>query len=597
MCGIFAVFNDKFKKAASTVFEGLKTLEYRGYDSWGIVAKKEKNDIYIKKCVGKINNKELPLLIESQSAIGHTRWATHGGVTEKNAHPHWDCQKKIFVVHNGIIENFNDLKNKLEKKGHVFLSQTDTEIIPHLFEEKINWRKFNKVDIKKQASAILNIFFSFKGLNAIVIFIPEINYLFAIKNSSPLVFGLDEKNNQYFLASDYSGIIPHTQKIYFLEDNELLIINQNSYFIFNKEAKKKTINFLKIKAKKETFSLGKFPHFMIKEINEQPSVIENICRNEKENILNLAKVIKNSYGNYLIGCGTAYYACLAATYFFSKIAKRHTNACIASEFSYLVDFLKPESLVIALSQSGETIDIVSCVKKIQEKKAKVFALTNVLGSTLYRMADYKMLLNAGPEKCVLSTKSFTAKLAIIYLLAYSLNGQIDKGLSDLQKAILEVKRIIKEKNEIAGLALKLKHKNHIFILGRGISYPLALESALKIKEVSYIHAEGFPAGELKHGVIALVEKGTPVIVYNPVDETYKDTLSSAYEVKARGAYIIGISSINDTSYDQFIKIKNCGDATIIPNVIIAQLLGYYLAIEKGLDPDKPRNLAKSVTVK
>ncbi|MGB9707289.1 MAG: glutamine--fructose-6-phosphate transaminase (isomerizing) [Microgenomates group bacterium] len=592
MCGIFAVLNDKNKAAGKTVFESLKNLEYRGYDSWGMVIKKKDGQYQLIKKTGKINPDE-KINIEGISGIGHTRWATHGGVTIDNAHPHFDCQKEIFIVHNGIIENFQAIKENLIRKNHRFSSQTDSEVVAHLVEE-ITKKTQDKLKIGKQ---ILKTFSQLKGLNAFVIYIPKNDLFYAIKNSSPLVFGYDDKNKQYFLASDYSVVADKTENIYYLEDNELLILSCEGYLLINKEGKKKEIKFLKIKLKKDAVTPGKFPHYMIKEIYEQPAVLENILINEKKNTEKLAKIIKKSYGNYFIGCGSAYYACLAGTYFFSKIAKRHTNACVASEFNYLVDFLTPKSLVIALSQSGETIDVISSVKRIKEKKSQVFAITNVLGSTLYRMADYKMLLNAGPEKCVLATKSFTAKLAIIYLLSYKLNGNYQKAEDDLKKAIQAVKKILKMKNEIAKLAKFLKNKNHIFILGRGLSYPLALESALKIKEVSYIHAEGFAAGELKHGVIALIDKGTPVIVYNPEDETYSDTLSSAFEVLARGAFVIGISNKNSNAFNHFIKIDNCGEATIIPNVVFAQLLGYYLAVEKGLDPDKPRNLAKSVTVK
>ncbi len=252
--------------------------------------------------------------------------------------------------------------------------------------------------------------------------------------------------------------------------------------------------------------------------------------------------------------------------------------------------------MIALSQSGETIDIIDSVRKAKLKEAKIMAITNVLGSTLYRLANYRLLLNAGPEKCVLATKSFTAKIALLYLIAYSLNGGFDHGVKQLVKAINEIDKLIYSK-QIKKIARTIANKKNIYVLGRGVSFPTALESALKIKEVSYIHAEGFAAGELKHGVMALIEKGTPLIIFNPADETYDDTLSSAYEVKARGAYVIGISSKKNPVYDEFIEVKNCEEATIIPNVVVAQLLGYYLALEKGFDPDKPRNLAKSVTVK
>lgn len=588
MCGIFAYLGPK-KNAGEIVLEGLKSLEYRGYDSWGVVARKNDDTTFLKKKVGKIGDAKLPKFTSS-IGIGHTRWATHGGVTKYNAHPHSDCKQEIFVVHNGIVENFEELKKDLIKRGHTFRSQTDTEVIAHLLEEK-------KLPIMLgRAELVMKTFNQLSGLNAIIVFIPETQEFFAIKNSSPLVFGINEDLKEYYLSSDYAGILQHTNKLYYLEDNELLSLNNSGYQLFDSSERKKSITFTTYKISRDSLALGSFPHYMLKEINEQPKVISSIVNNYSQTISDLAQKIKNAYGTYLLGCGTAYYACLAGTYLFSKIAKRHTNASIASEFSYLEDFLTPKSLILALSQSGETIDILSPLKKAKEKGVRICAITNVLGSTLYRMADYKILLAAGPEKCVLATKSFTAKIAILNLLAHSLNSGYDKGVTQLKKAVAEIERILKMK-KVKALAEKLKNKEHVFVLGRGLSYPAALESALKIKEGSYIHAEPFAAGELKHGVIALIEKGTPVIAYNPSDETYEDTLSSAYEVKARGGFVIGVSDKPSPAYDEFIYVTNCGEATIIPNVVIAQLLGYHLTLDRGHDPDKPRNLAKSVTVK
>ncbi len=576
MCGIFGYLGDE-TNAGEIILEGLRALEYRGYDSWG-VALKIKGGLFIKKEVGKIGDAKLPKLTSSVG-IGHTRWATHGGVTKENSHPHADCKNKIVIVHNGIIENFQELKNKLRKK-HNFKSETDSEVVAHLIEEKLQKEK----DRKK---VIIDVFKSLEGLNAIIIFFPQEEEFYAIKNSSPLIFGYDVKNNRSYIASDSSAILVHTNNLHFLEDNKLLAVSKN---------KKPSLLFTRLDVPKQLLSLGSYPHFMIKEIMEQPKVIENILTTQKQNIKNLAELVKKAYGTYLIGCGTAAYAALAGTYILSKIAKRHVNFSIGSEFEYLIDFLKDTSLVLALSQSGETIDTISAVKAAKEKGAQVVSITNVLGSTLYRISDYKLLLGAGPEKAVCSTKAFVAKIVVLYLLSYSLKNQYETGASHLKKAVVETHKLL-DSEQVKKLTQTLKNKKHIFILGRGVSYPAALESALKIKEVSYIHAEGFAGGELKHGVIALIEKGSPVIVYNPDDETYADTLSSANEVKARGAYVIGISSIPNSVFDEFIEVKNCGDATIIPHVVVAQLLGYYLAVALGYDPDKPRNLAKSVTVK
>jgi glucosamine--fructose-6-phosphate aminotransferase (isomerizing) len=586
MCGIFAYLGPK-RNAGEIIWTGLKSLEYRGYDSWGIVVKKSNNSLFIKKQIGKIPSSRFPLPASS-IGIGHTRWATHGKVTRQNAHPHLSCDQKVVVVHNGIIENFQQLKNSLLKKGHKFTSETDTEVIVHLIEDIISVHDREQIGYK--------FFKKLKGLNAIVLFFPEKEEFVAVKNSSPLVFGINKKTGEFIISSDYTGIAAYTNQVYFLEDNEFLSVNRSGYKLFDSNGKIKKPKFIEIDLKKEDLSTGKYKHYMIKEINEQPQILTNILQTQKKTIEQAAAIIKKSYGAYLIGCGSAYYAALSGNYLFAKIAKRHINQAISSEFLYSLNFLKENSLVIALSQSGETIDTLASLKAASEKKAKLMTLTNVLGSTIYRLADYKILLQAGPEKCVLATKSFTAKIAYLYLMAYALNGDYNTGGDQIKKAADEIKKLIKNP-KIKTIAQKLKNQKHIYILGRGVSYPTALESALKIKEISYIHAEGFAGGDLKHGVIALIEKKTPVIVYNPQDETYDDTLSSAYEVKARGAYLIGISSKENQVYDEFIPVENCQEATIIPNVVVAQLLGYYLALAKGYDPDKPRNLAKSVTVK
>ncbi len=586
MCGIFGYIGQN-GDAAEAVLAGLKLLEYRGYDSWGI-AVKNGTTITLEKHTGKINNTRTSLP-NSTIGLGHTRWATHGGVTTENAHPHLDCSKRIAVVHNGIVENFTELKTALSKKGHIFLSDTDSEVIAHLLEERLKKTKDTR-------QAVMQTFQYLEGMNAMMVFFADTQELFALKNGSPLVYGKGEK--ELILASDPSALSAYTNQVYFLEDHELLhLTSTNKVTLLSLQGQEKEISFVKLTHSFNEVQKGKYEHFMVKEMTEQPLIIENIALTQKEVIKEAADLVKKSYGTYLLGCGSAYYASLAGTYLFSKIAKKHINASFGSEFPYFLDFLKEKSLIIALSQSGETIDITTSISKAKEKGAKVMALTNVLGSTLYRIADHKLLLTAGPEKCVLATKSFTAKITFLYLIAHMLAGSFEEGTTQIQKAVVEIKKLLKQKKQFQKLAEYLKHKQHIYILGRGASFPTALEAALKIKEVSYIHAEGFAAGELKHGVIALIEEGTPVIVYNPEDETYKDTLSAAHEVKARGAYIIGISSKKNSIYDTFIKVGDCKDATIIPHVVAAQLLAYYLALALNLDPDKPRNLAKSVTVK
>jgi glucosamine--fructose-6-phosphate aminotransferase (isomerizing) len=535
MCGIFGYIGNK-QNAGDIILDGLKTLEYRGYDSWGVAIKNDKKQLFLEKHTGTIGEATLPK-ITSTIGIGHTRWATHGGVTRENAHPHTDCSGKIIIVHNGIVENFESLKADLLKKGHHFLSETDSEVIAHLVEEEY------KTD-KNEKTVVETVWKKLAGLSAIIVFFTEKELFYVIKNGSPLV--LSNKGNERFVASDSSALLPYTNEMYFVKDNELLEISREGICRYNNE-KKQEIQYIKLDIDPVTAEKGIYDHFMLKEIHEQPQILKKILDTQKKEITTTAGIIKKSYGAYLLGCGTAYYACLAGTYLFSKIANRHINAQVSSEFTYSLDFLKSNSLVIALSQSGETIDTISSIRAAQKKQAKILAISNALESSLYRLADHNLLLGAGPEKAVASTKAYTAKIAFLYLIAHVLGGSWDEGQSNLKKAIQEVQKLLAHQEKIRELAESIKHQGHIFVLGRGVSYAAALESSLKIKEVSYIHAEGFAAAELKHGVIALIEKGTPVIIFNPEDETYEDTLSSAYEVKAwmksAGSFKYNLSTI------------------------------------------------------
>jgi glucosamine--fructose-6-phosphate aminotransferase (isomerizing) len=587
MCGIVG-YVGKENGAATTVLEGLKLLEYRGYDSWGIAVKQGKKLVY-EKHVGKIGNAKIDLP-KSILGIGHTRWATHGGVTDKNAHPHLDCTKTIAVVHNGIVENFQELKAELIKKGHKFISETDTEVIPHLIEENLKHEGFS--------SSVRDAFNALKGLNAIGVVNAVSREMVAAKTGSPLVVGIGKKG--LFIASDASAIIKHTNKVVFLEDNQMVILGEKLKLIRLPDGKEITPNIHTLDWKFAETKKGKYKHFLLKEIEEQPRVIENIALNYVAEIDCLAKLIKESYGTFLLGCGTASYAALAGTYLFSRIAKRHLNFSIGSEFGYLEDYLTDRSLVIPISQSGETIDVVDPVAKAKKRGAKIAAITNVLGSTLYRQADYKILLGAGQERAVVSTKAFIAMISVVLSAAYAFAGKQAEGKNLLIKAAKNVREIFKKEfNEnLQKVVSDLKHKEHIYLIGRGLSYATALEATLKLKETACIHAEGFAGGELKHGVIALIEKGAPCIVFAPNDETYDDIISNAQEIRARGGFIIGIGPKNNKVFDRFLKTSDIGDATIIPQIVISQLLAYYLALKRGIkDPDKPRNLAKSVTVK
>jgi len=591
MCGIFG-YVGKNPNAAQIILEGLKLLEYRGYDSWGISVKKNKK-LVVEKRVGKIGDANLKSSIfnlKSSIGIGHTRWATHGGVTIENAHPHLSCDQKIAVIHNGIIENFQELKNELIKKGHKFISETDTEILPHLIEENLKKEGF--------ASSVRDAFNRLFGLNAIVVAYAPSSEIVAAKTGSPLVVGIGKK--EFFVASDATGIVRHTKKVIFLEDNQMVILGKGIKLIILPKGKEIKPVYHSLNWKFEESEKGQYKSFLLKEINEQPRVIENIALQYDGETKKLANLIGKAFGTFMLGCGTASYAALSGTYLFSKIAKKHVNFSTGSEFNYLEDYLTPKSLVVAISQSGETIDVTMPVENAKKRGVRIAAIVNVLGSTLYRQADYRLLLRAGPEKAVIGTKSFVAMVAVLLLTAYTLSGQQQTGKKILLEAAKDIKRILQEKfvRSIEKIAKELKNKEHMYIIGRGISYATALEATLKIKETSYVHAEGFAGGELKHGVIALIEKGTPCIVMAPNDETYNDIISNAQEIKARGGFIIGIGPKNNGVFDQWLKTADVKDATIIPQVVISQLLAYHLALARGIkDPDKPRNLAKSVTVK
>lgn len=575
----------KKNNAAEIVLEGLKRLEYRGYDSWGVVVE-DKACLRVERKAGKIGEAKVSLP-SSHVGLGHTRWATHGGVTVQNSHPHLDCTETIALVHNGIVENFSELKKELKEK-HRFTSETDTEVIVHLLEDLIQTKNFSE--------AMREAFKKLIGLNAVVSL--KGNQLVVAKNGSPIVLGFGE--GEFFVSSDASAILPYTKNVAFLEDNQAAVLDASGIKVFNLstgvEIEPKT---QKLDWEPESAELGNFPHFMVKEIYEQPKILEGIIKTSSRQVEELADFIRSSYGAFLVGCGTAAHAALTGQYLFSRIAKRHVNFNVGSEFGYLEHFLTPRSLVVALSQSGETIDIIDSIKLALEKGAKVASLTNVLGSTLYRMSDYKILLGAGPEKSVCATKSFTAKIALLFLIASQLSGTGKEGVRILEQTVREIKRLLDKETveKIEKLAEKIKDKNHIYIVGRGLSYPVSMEAALKIKEVSYIHAEGFPGGELKHGVIALIEPETPCLVFAPNDETYGGIISGAMEMKARGGHIIGVSFKDADVFDDWIKVEDTGDGTAITNSIVGQLLAYFLAVKRKCDPDKPRNLAKSVTVK
>ncbi|MDD5182078.1 MAG: glutamine--fructose-6-phosphate transaminase (isomerizing) [Candidatus Nanoarchaeia archaeon] len=589
MCGIIGYIGTQ--RAAPLIIDGLKNLEYRGYDSAGI-AVLQTSELFVKKDTGKIaevfSEKDLET-IEGNIGIAHSRWATHGGVTKENSHPHLSNDGNTAVVHNGIIENYQELRKFLTENGFVFKSQTDTEVIPNLIQyfmqQGTSFMDSIKLAVKK-----------LEGSYALAIINKNAKKLVAIRKESPLVIGVADHG--YFVASDVPSFLDQTKKVVYLYENDMAVLNDKMEFFNIKDNLPVVRKIDNIEWNVEQAKKGNFEHFMLKEISEQADAIKLAISQDEKQIKEVADAIMHAKGIYFVACGTSYHACLSASYKFAKLANKHVNVALASEFPNYKDFIVPDSLVIALSQSGETADVLEAVKAAKEKGARVISLVNVVGSSLTRYSDETLMQNAGPEICVLATKSYTSQLAILTLLAYALAGKYEEGKNKLKELVNSIYYLTSTntREHIKQLAERLRYVNHIYLIGRDLQYPTAMEAALKIKEVSYIHAEGFAGGELKHGTIALIEPGTPCIVFTS-SENEKKILSNATELKARGAYIIGVGPNNNELFDFFIKVRESGEANSICQIIPIQILAYQLAILRGCDPDKPRNLAKSVTVK
>ncbi len=602
MCGIIAYTGEE--DAAPILFEGLKRLEYRGYDSAGIITINGSGEFELKKQVGRVQDihNELNLLdLAGNIGLAHTRWATHGGVTQKNAHPHVSNNSKIAVIHNGIVENYKELKSLLLSKGFRFESETDTEVIPNLIEYWMDSKHLNFID------ATIKTLQSLEGNFAVVIIDRDSRTIIGAKNGSPLVLGVGErKTNEFFMASDIPAFLDRTKNVVYLYDGDMVVLetdpaSKRSYQIFDFRGRTKRAITRPIQSVSWSVShaaKGEFDHFMLKEIAEQVETIQKAAAQDRELVQSITQSIKNAKGVFLVGSGSSYHACLSSGYLFAKLASFHINTVIASEFSQYESFLKPETLVIAVSQSGETIDVLDAVKTAREKGCHIVSIVNVMGSSLTQISHKTLLLNSGPEISVLSTKTYTAQLAVLSLLAYSLAGRYEEGVQKLKFLwnIVYNLTAATTRNKIKELATRLATHDHIFVLGRGSLYATALEAALKIKEVSYIHAEAFAGGELKHGPIAMIKKGTPCIIFVSKD-TEKTILSNAMEVKSRGGYIIGIGPEPIESFDFFIKVPETNSLNPICDIIPVQILAYQLALMLGHDPDKPRNLAKSVTVR
>jgi len=592
MCGIIGFIG--FKKANEIILDGLKHLEYRGYDSCG-VAINTLSDLIIKKDVGKVDevsSKFNFLFPEAEIAIGHVRWATHGNVTQVNAHPHLDCNSEIAVVHNGIIENYLELKKMLIKKGHRFVGETDTEVIPHLIEEEIkNGKSFEE--------AVFSLFNYLKGTFAIAVTRSKEEKIIGVKKGSPLVLGISDYG--YFIASDIPAFLKYTKNVVYINDQEVIVATKNNFKIYKVEKNGKVTEvkkkIYKIDWDAEKVEKGDFDHFMIKEILEQVDTIKLASIQDESKIRKFVNAIKNSKKIFLVAAGSSYHASLCGSYLFSKIAKVTSLPILASEFLHYQDLIDKDTLIIAVSQSGETYDVLEAVRIAKKKGAKIFSIVNVNGSTLCWESDEYLLMNAGPEIGVAATKTYTAEIIIFILLSYALAGKLEEA----KKKIEYLRNIIynltaeNRRNEIKKIAEFLKDKHSIFVIGRGILYPTAMEGALKIKEISYLHAEAFAGGELKHGTLSLIEDGVPTIVL--VDEENKEKIiSNAKEVKARNGIVIGISPFNHESFDFHIKVPECNYENSIAYIIPLQILAYYLAVLRGNDPDKPRNLSKSITV-
>lgn len=606
MCGIVGYIGDKAPK--SILYSGLSKLEYRGYDSAGI-AIIENNCINLKRTVGKLhvlgdllNTHE----IKGNIGIGHTRWATHGKPTVENAHPHLDCNKEIALVHNGIIENYRELREELKKKGHKFLSETDTEVIVHLIEEYYTGDLLGAV---KKALKYLD------GAYAIcVMSLKEPDKLVAARKGSPLVIGKGFGEN--LVASDIPAVLEYTKDVIFLDDGEYAEVKRDSVRVFNlmgEEVKKevKTIDWSIEMAEKDGYE-----HFMLKEIYEQPRVIADTLRgkiNGSSAVLDDMKIddkaLKKIERINIVACGTSFHAGLIAKYAFEKYLRIPVEVDVASEFRYKNPIVSEKNLVIVISQSGETADTLAGLREAKSKGAKVLGVINVLGSTITRESDGVVYTNAGPEMGVASTKAFVSQLIALYILMVYLGekmGIMDESRREyIIKNLLELPEladeVLKRDNDIVRAAELFKDVNSLMYIGRNINYPVALEGALKLKEISYIHAEGYPAGELKHGPIALIEEMVPTVAIAVKSDTYEKVISNIQEIKARSGKIIAVANDDDEKIKEYADIimrvpKIDEDFSPILTVLPLQLLSYHIAEKRGLDVDKPRNLAKSVTV-
>lgn len=600
VCGIVGYIGKK--QALPFLIDGLKRLQYRGYDSSGICVKSG-SSFYLLKKPGKVV--DLEARIQNSLAVGdigiaHTRWATHGVPNEINAHPHLDCKGSIAIVHNGIVENYNTLKEMLKNEGHKIISQTDSEIISHLIE------KFYDGDVEIATIKALKLI---EGAYALAILDRNSEKIIIARKSSPLVLGVGTGEN--FVASDVSAMLKQTKKVIYLDDNEIAILTRDSYAVKNVNGDVVDKKVHEVKMTMAEIEKKGFKHFMLKEIFEQPEAIENALRGRISGDkvkLNLNLVPSSISRIIITACGTSWHSGLIGKYIIEKLARIPVEVDYASEFRYRDPIIRKDDLIIVISQSGETADTLAALKEAKQKGAKTLGIVNVVGSTIAREVDSGIYLHAGPEVGVATTKAFSCQVVVLTLLAIYLqeqkretNGKAKEALEEIKKIPDLVRKLLGQSEKIRDLAQEFKDYKNFLFLGRNLNFPVALEGALKLKEISYIHAEGYPAAEMKHGPIALIDENMPVVFICPKDGTYNKILNNMEEVKARGGNIIAIINEDDEKITKLskhiIKVPKTIDIlSLLVNVLPLQLLAYHIADLKDINVDKPRNLAKSVTV-
>lgn len=587
MCGIFGYVGDR--PAAEAVIEGLRRLDYRGYDSWGVAALNG-NGIEIEKKIGIVSRDALS--IHGNTAIGHTRWATHGAVTDANAHPHYATDRSFALAHNGIVENMDELKSLLAKKGYQFLSETDTEVIVYLIEEK-------RKKAKTLREAVRLAFKDLKGRNTIIVLATD-GIVLGARNGSPLVVGIGSRPDEIYFSSDVLSFSSYVTGVVVVENGQMAAMN-GTLAVYD-IATGKT---LKTKVEKNMATVGSsdkgtFEHYMLKEIMESPQVIDAVTKQKDSDIRAFASAITKAKKVYTIGSGTAGAAAGQMAYYLRKYGGIEATSLIGAEATEYYSLIGKGDLLIALSQSGETADVLEVLELAKKSGAKIASYVNMPGSMMTRMSDYQYMANAGPEICVMSTKIFTSQIAWGYLVAKAVQGKLTDGKKQLKALSSHVQRLLKDAkkiSEIKSLAPVMAGYSQLFILAKGQNLQISREAMVKIIEGSYIHAHAIPAGDLKHYAITLMMPGVPVLAIVSDDDLRNDVLNAVHEVKARGAFVTGVSSKPAKEFDAILSVPDTKETSAIMNIIPLQLLAYYMSVFLGNNVDKPRNIAKSVTVK